>query len=211
MKKSVLIIAAIILIHTAHAQFFQIGLKGGISSSKAQVDEAFSIDNSTIQYNSGNAKLGWHIGLYTRIKISKLYIQPELLFSSTGGEIEVTEEGFSTPEVAEIDLNKLDIPVMVGFFLTKSFRIFAGPTFSYLISDEIKGTALISDIKMNYNNATIGYQAGLGFDISRITIDLKYEGNLSKLGDSVTIPGIDETFSTDLRNPQFIASVGFRF
>jgi opacity protein-like surface antigen len=211
MKKSVLIIAAIILIHTAHAQFFQIGLKGGISSSKAQVDEAFSIDNSTIQYNSGNAKLGWHIGLYTRIKISKLYIQPELLFSSTGGEIEVTEEGFSTPEVAVIDLNKLDIPVMVGFFLTKSFRIFAGPTFSYLISDEIKGTALISDIKMNYNNATIGYQAGLGFDISRITIDLKYEGNLSKLGDSVTIPGIDETFSTDLRNPQFIASVGFRF
>jgi len=211
MKKSVLIIAAVIMVHAAQAQFFQIGLKGGVSSSKAQVDEAFSIDGGTFKYETGKAKLGWHIGLYTRIQISKLYIQPELLFSSTGGEIEVTGDGISTPELAEIDLNKLDVPVMVGFFLTKSFRIFAGPTFSYLISDDIKGTDLISDIKQNYNSATIGYQAGLGFDISRITLDLKYEGNLSKLGDSVTIPGINETFSTDLRNSQFIASVGFRF
>lgn len=211
MKKNVLIIAAIILVHTAHAQFFQIGLKGGISSSKTQVDEAFSINNSTVKYKSGDAKLGWHIGLYTRIKISKIYIQPELLFSSTGGQIEVTAQGVSTPELAEIDLNKLDVPVMVGFFLTKSFRIFAGPTFTYLISDNIKGTELISDIKQNYNNATIGFQAGLGFDISRLTIDLKYEGNLSKLGNSVSIPGINETFSTDLRNPQFIASIGFKF
>lgn len=211
MKKTVLIIAAIALVTTAHAQFFQIGLKGGVSSSKAQVDEAFSIDNGTIKYETGKAKLGWHVGLYTRIKISRLYIQPELLFSSTGGEIEVTGDGISTPELAEIDLNKLDVPVMVGFFLTKSFRIFVGPTFSYLISEDIKGTELISDIRQNYNNATIGYQAGLGFDISRLTLDLKYEGNLSKLGDSVTIPGINETFSTDLRNSQFIASVGFRF
>ena len=211
MKKTILIIAAITLVTTAHAQFFSIGLKGGISSSKAQVDEAFSIDNSTVKYKTGNAKLGWHVGLYTRIKISKLYIQPEVLFSSTGGEIEVTQDGISTPEIAEIDLNKLDVPVMVGFFLTKSVRIFVGPTFSYLISDNIKGTELISDIRQNYNNATIGYQAGLGFDISRLSLDLKYEGNLSKLGDSVTIPGINQTFSTDLRNSQFIASVGFRF
>jgi len=211
MKKTILIIAAITLVTTAQAQFFQIGLKGGISSSKVQVDEAFSITEGTFKYETGKAKLGWHIGLYTRVKISRLYIQPELLFSSTGGEIEVSGDGVSTPELAEIDLNKLDVPVMVGFFLTKSFRIFAGPTFSFLISEDIKGTELISDIQQNYNNATIGYQAGLGFDISRLTLDLKYEGNLSKLGDSVTIPVINQTFSTDLRNSQFIASVGFRF
>jgi hypothetical protein len=211
MKKFILIIIAVVVVHTAQAQFFQIGLKGGISSSKMQVSELLSIDNNEFNYKTGSAKLGWHVGLYTRLKISKFYIQPELLFSSTGGEIEVTGQGISTPELAEIDLNKLDVPVMAGFFLTKSFRIFVGPTFSYLISENIKGTELISDIRQNYNNATIGYQAGLGLDISRLTIDLKYEGNLSKLGESVTIPLINETFSTDLRNPQFIASVGFRF
>ena len=211
MKRIILIIAAILFINTAHAQFFQVGLKGGISSSKAQVDELFTIDNTTVSYKTGKAKLGWHIGLYSRIKISRFYVQPELLFSSTGGEIEVSEAGITTPELAQIDLNKLDIPVMAGFFITKSFRIFAGPTFSYLISEDIKGTELISDIKQNYNKANIGYQAGLGFDVSRLTLDLKYEGNLSKLGESVTIPLIDETFSTDLRNPQFIVSVGFKF
>jgi opacity protein-like surface antigen len=208
MKKYLLILAAVVITQSAQAQFFQIGLKGGVSSSKTQVAELF---NNEINYNTGSAKLGWHLGLYTRIKISKFYIQPELLFSSTGGEIEITGQGISTPQLAEIDLNKLDVPVMAGFFLGKSFRIFVGPTFSYLISEEIKGTELISDIRQNYNQATIGYQAGLGFDISRLTIDLKYEGNLSSLGESVAIPVINETFSTDLRNPQVIASIGFRF
>ncbi len=211
MKRIILIIAAIVFVSTAHAQFFQMGLKGGVSSSKAQVDEIFTIENSTISYKSGKTKLGWHAGLYSRIKISRFFLQPEFLFSSTSGEIEITEAGLSTPELADIKLNKLDIPIMAGFYIVKSIRIFVGPTFSYLISEDIKGTELISDIKQNYNSATIGYQTGLGFDVSRFSMDLKYEGNLSKLGESVTIPVIDKTFNTDLRNPQFIVSLGFKF
>ncbi|MBR9998284.1 MAG: PorT family protein [Cyclobacteriaceae bacterium] len=210
MKKYLLIIAAVISVHTAHAQFFQLGLKGGISSSKTQVNEAFSINNATINYTTGDAVLGWHIGLYSRIKISGFFIQPEVLFSSTGGHIEITGEDINIPAIGEIDLNKLDVPVMFGFYLGNSFRIFAGPTFSYLISEDINGLELYPDVKQNYHDATIGYQAGLGIDVSRVTLELKYEGSLSALGESVTLPFINETFSTDMRNPQFIASIGLR-
>ncbi len=210
MKKIIFLLMALMITVGAEAQLFQFGLKAGVSSSKMQVDESFSIDGRDLSYNTGSAKLGWHAGIYSRIKITKLYIQPEILFSSTGGEIEVSEQGVSTPEIGEVSLNKLDIPVMVGYYVAGPLRIFVGPSFSYLISDKFEVSGL-EELEQEYNNATIGYQAGLGLDISRIIIDLKYEGNLSKLGDNVTIPGTTETFSTDLRNPQFILSVGFRF
>jgi hypothetical protein len=210
MKKYLLIIITILLVHSVEAQFFQLGLKGGVSASKAQVDEHFSAKNGNFTYHNGDATLGWHLGLYSRIKIASFFIQPEVLFSSTGGKIEISKEGIQTPEIAEIDLNKLDVPIMVGFYLGESFRIFAGPTFSYLISEDINGLELYPDLKQNYDDATIGYQAGFGVDISRFMLEFKYEGNLSTLGESVTIPATHETFNTDLRNPQFIASIGIR-
>lgn len=211
MKKYFLIFIAIIMVHSVEAQFFQLGLKGGVSASKAQVDEHFSVNNGRISYQNGDATLGWHLGVYSRIKIASFFIQPEVLFSSTGGEIEISEEGVDTPEIGEINWNKLDVPIMLGFYIGNSFRIFAGPTFSYLISEETTGLGdLYNDVEQNYNDATIGYQAGLGVDIARFMLELKYEGNLSTLGESVTIPAINETFNTDLRNSQFIASIGFR-
>ena len=39
------------------------------------------------------------------------------------------------------------------------------------------------DYEEKFNGATWGYQVGVGLDIfKKITIDVKYEGNLSKLG-----------------------------
>ncbi len=212
MKKLLLGLTALLMVHMAEAQLFTLGLKAGVSSSRTQVEESFTVEGTQVTYNTGDATLGWHIGLFGRIKITKLYVQPEVLFSSTGGEIEVTQGNVTTPEIMDVDYNKLDVPVMVGFFVIKPLRIFVGPTFSYLISEDVEGPAsLVSNVEQNYNSATVGYQAGIGLDISNLTVDLKYEGNLSKLGNSVTLPGTDEEFSTDLRNPQFILSVGYAF
>ncbi len=66
------------------------------------------------------------------------------------------------------------------------------------------------DYKEEFNGATWGYQVGVGLDLGKkITIDVKYEGNLSKLADGVKIAG--ETRSFDSRNSQFVASLGFFF
>lgn len=210
MKKLFLILSAVLVVNMAHAQLFQLGLKAGVSSSKAQVDEAFQVNGSHVTYKTGDAVLGWHIGIYSRIKIVSFFIQPEVLFSSTGGDIEITEQGVTTPDIGTLKMNKLDVPVMAGLTLGKFFRIYVGPTFSYLISENIDGKDWFSEIKQDYNSATIGYQAGIGLDISKLTIDLKYEGNLSKLGDAITIPTTNTSFNTDMRNPQIILSVGLR-
>ena len=63
--------------------------------------------------------------------------------------------------------------------------------------------------KQKYNNITLGYQAGIGLEISKLTFDLKYEGNLSRLGTGIKIG--NETYSFDNRMKQWILSVGLYF
>lgn len=202
-----------VAINQANAQFFQVGAKAGISASDIKVDAIFSGSNGeeSVFYKSGDAVLGWHLGLYSRIKISRFFLQPELLYSSTGGKIKISNDGVDFPGINEIKLNKLDIPILAGWTFGKSFRVYAGPSFSYLISGKSTFQYTKDVFKQDFTKGTIGYQAGIGFDISTVSVDLKYEGNLSAVGKSVSIPGTDISFDTDLRNPQLILSMGFRF
>jgi hypothetical protein len=213
MKRFATILLVVVAMNQTYAQFFQVGVKAGLSSSQLKVNEVFSPGDGgeSIYYKSGEAVLGWHLGLYSRIKISKVYFQPELLYSSTGGKIKVSNDGVDYPGFGEIKLDKLDIPIMAGFYVSKSFRIYVGPVFSYLISEKSVWNTTIDIFKQDFQKGTIGYQAGIGFDISLVSLDLKYEGNLGALGKSVSVPGTDIRFDTDVRNPQLMISMGFRF
>ena len=213
MKRIFTVLLVIVAINQANAQFFQLGAKAGLSSSQLKVSETFipGEDQETIYYKGGDAILGWHLGLYSRIKIWRIYLQPELLYSSTGGKIKISSDGIDFPDIGKFKLDKLDVPVMAGFYITKSFRVFTGPVFSYLISEKSTWQTTKDVFQQDFQKGIIGYQAGVGFDISTFSLDLKYEGNLSALGKSVSIPGTDLRFDTDLRNPQLILSMGFRF
>lgn len=213
MKRLMTVLLVMVAISQTNAQFFQLGAKAGLSSSQLKVSETFiqGEDQETIYYKGGEAVLGWHLGLYSRIKIWKIYLQPELLYSSTGGKIKVSSDGIDFPDVGKFKIDRLDIPVLAGFYITKSFRIYTGPSFSYVISEKSAWNTTKDVFKQDFQKGTIGYQAGIGFDISTFSLDLKYEGNLSTLGKSVSIPGTDIHFDTDLRNPQLILSMGFRF
>jgi hypothetical protein len=45
--------------------------------------------------------------------------------------------------------------------------------------------------------------------VSKISLDVRYEGSLSKLGDSFTVGGQD--FNLDARPSQWVFSLGFWF
>lgn len=213
MKRLVTILLVAAALGQANAQFFQMGLKAGLGSSKFRVNEEFTATETgeTILYRSGEAVLGWHLGLYSRIKISRFYIQPELLYASTGGKVLVSSDGIDYNGSGKFKLYEIDIPVMAGFYLTKSFRIYAGPTLSYLISEKSAWNTTIDVFRQDFQKGNLGYQAGIGFDISKVSLDLKYEGSLNALGESLSIPGTDIRFDTDLRNSQLMLSFGLRF
>ena len=201
MKKIVIIIIGICISTAGYAQF-TIGPKIGVSSSNITVDEAELV-------KSGDAKVGFHIGLFTRFG-EDFYIQPEVTFTSAGGKIDISNDNGQTyDQITELKYNKLDVPVLVGVRFGDFFRVNAGPVLSLILSQDARNVdSTVDEIQNNYNNAVVGYQAGIGVDVGNLIFDLRYEGNLSKLGDSIDIG--NESFSTNMRNNQILLSVGFK-
>jgi opacity protein-like surface antigen len=57
---------------------------------------------------------------------------------------------------------------------------------------------------------TWGFQAGIGIDVfKKLAVDARYEGSLSKYGDSFNVGGTDHNF--DARPSQWIIALGWWF
>ncbi|WP_209329789.1 porin family protein [Lunatimonas salinarum] len=175
------------------AQEFSIGPKLGISQADISVN-----GNG---FSTGDSKLGYHLGLFARLGGNSIFLQPEILYTNTGGEIQSSQN--QTQVNYSVSFNRIDVPVLFGFKLARFFRIQAGPALSFLISSEVdtnNATVPMPD----YNRATMGYQAGIGVDIANMILDFKYEGPLGKQASSIA------GFATDQRQNQLILSLGIR-
>ncbi|MFP4089277.1 MAG: porin family protein [Cyclobacteriaceae bacterium] len=206
MKRTLIVTAITFIAFTAQAQLFTIGPKIGLSSSKIRVvDDVNAI-------TSGDSEVGFHAGLFARVSVLGFYVQPEAMFTSASGSIVIPPSisAQSVESVQELTYNKIDVPVMLGAKIGPLFRVNLGPVFSFILSDDIRSGGALEEVIQDYNQANVGYQIGVGLDISKFTVDLRYENNLSALGESVTIPGTNETFSTDMRNRLIQLTLGYK-
>ena len=210
MKKLFLVLIAAMFIFTvSNAQLFTYGIKGGIGFSSLKMEDITGINDGSDVYDliTGDAVMGYHFGLQTRIKIAMILIQPELYFNAGGGTVEQVVDGGAT-ELLNVKFNRIDIPLLVGVKLGPA-RINVGPVGSFVLSESNDLTELEPDFELFTSAMTWGFQAGLGLDISKLSIDARYEGSLSSLGDSFSVGGTD--FPLDARPSQWIISVGFWF
>ena len=204
MKKLFFVIAISMIFSISNAQLLKFGIKAGANSSSFKLDEIDSPD--AILTQATDANWGFHAGVFLRIKIAMLYLQPEVYFTSMGGKYYYQDPASSAvDELKTIDMNRVDIPLLIGFKLGP-IRINAGPSGHLVLSHSTD----LEGLTANINGMTWGYQAGLGIDLfKKLTLDARYEGNLSSLGESVTIGGSD--FNTDMRTSQFLVSLGWMF
>lgn len=186
---------------------FNIGLRGGISSSQVKIDE--TVDG--IKITTGDNSFGYHVGIYTQfIFKDKFILMPELLFSNSGGEMDLSD-GTSFHEIWNLTYNRMDIPVNFGVKFLKIFRVNAGPYAGILLSADARSADINQDVKDNYKNLLWGYQAGVGVDIWRLVMDVKYEGSFgSASSNNVTDPGTGLKYDPNVRPNQWILSVGFK-
>jgi len=176
MKKILLVMAAMIISFNGFSQFFEIGPRFEVTSTKFQLKEVDAVNQALIEEASRD--LGYKVGLYSRLKIGSIYIQPEVLFTSTGGRIEYTEDiNNITSQVIDLSYNRIDVPIMLGKKFGKVFRFNLGPILTYTISDSEDLPSQISELVQSYNDGVVGYQIGIGLDIKKIRLDVKYEGN----------------------------------
>jgi len=212
MKKYILIaLIGLGLGLSVSAQVLSFGIKGGLNYSKMKFDEIKNISAASVNYNimEDESFQGFHIGVMGRLKVFNLFLQPELLFNTTGGKVLVENMGTSFKEVKTIKYNKLDLPVLLGMKIGPA-RINVGPVASVTLSSNSELQEFIPKLETLSKGATIGFQAGAGIDIlKKFSIDLRYEGGLSKLGDKLTVGG--NSYAFDSRDRKFLVSLGFFF
>lgn len=177
--------------HEAKAQSetpVHIGFKAGtnfsdLSLSKSNVDSKYS--------------LGYHAGIFTRLDISKFYLQGELLYAQKRSKIENGNFGDQ-----KVKWSSLEVPLLVGYKVLRSedvaVRIFGGGVYSYVLNDRTSVLKQVSQSFQKFDRSNIGYQVGAGVDLGRFSLDLKYEGALTN---------ISKEFK--LKPNSFQASIGF--
>lgn len=202
--KYIALITITLLVWAPGQAQIKFGIRGGINSSRVQLNE---FDNSEYTLDYKNSQVGFHFGAISQIEIARLLVQPELLFTTARTDIALTEVATGAEQFGKQAFYKLDLPVIAAIKFGP-LKVQAGPVASVLLKSK---SNLLSDndIEQNFKGVTIGYQAGLGLELTTLLLDVKYEGNLSKFGDGVTIGGQD--FSFDQRLNQIIVSIGFLF
>jgi hypothetical protein len=199
MKKIVLAFAIIASGFMAQAQMLDFGLKAGLNFSELS-------NNRTDLYSGTSSATGYLGGVYGRVGLLGFFVQPEVVYSQRKGAFTSRTDGTAVINT----LSYIDVPVLLGFKFA-FFRINAGPNFQFLAKAKQSGTDAAKDpnfSKDNYNSSTIGYQAGVGLDLLKLSLDLRYDGNFGSLGKEVTVAGQNFNYST--RASMWQLSLGFK-
>jgi hypothetical protein len=202
--KKLLLLSCFAVVMTLSAQSqIKFGVRGAVTSSTVEADKV-SANGYTIE-SVNDAKIGFQIGVVSQIQIRKLFIQPELLLSTSGGVLRVSDVNGS--RLNDQRVTKVDIPVLVGGKMGP-LRLGVGPVASIMV----KSKSDLNDYDQfddKFRKATWGYQVGAGLDVWKLAFDVKYEGNLSRWGDKVMIGNQDVSF--DRRLSQWVFGVALFF
>ncbi|MEO6174025.1 MAG: porin family protein [Flavobacterium circumlabens] len=155
----------------------EFGVKGGFNMSNLYDDSNDPDDN--------NVLYGFNAGVYATLPISDfIAIQPELLFTTKGAELKYNN-AFAEGD-AKFKLNYIELPLLVRVNVTKNFNIQAGGYASYLVSSKVTGSGdfdFEEDIDTDdLNKFDAGIAAGVGVDFSPISIGVRYNYGLTKVG-----------------------------
>jgi len=123
----------------------------------------FQSIESSAQHPDKNA--GFHLGVFGKLG-NRIYFKPSLVFTST-------KSGYND---GDFKMQKLDLPAIVGIKIIGPLSVFAGPSFQYILDSDFDGIS-INNIE---NDFSAGFNFGIGLNIKKIGIDLKYERGFSK-------------------------------
>ncbi|WP_299110003.1 porin family protein [uncultured Tenacibaculum sp.] len=179
MKKTTLILVILLACFSIQAQNtnVKLGAKTGVNLSKYTPEKRIgNIIISEYQF-----KVGYYVGAYVNFFISdKIRIQPELLYSTQGTRIiidNITLTDANGMNIATGDFEStinestISIPVVLQYFLNEKFSLEGGPQFGYIINRKETLTGSLTHenpvIEKDYDKLDIGFNIGIGFDISK--------------------------------------------
>ena len=217
MKKTFLLIAALLMMGSAAFAGggfdLAIGPKVGYQTAKLSYQKADIKSSFSNHFTAG---------LFGRVTLGRLYVQPEVLYFKTSNIFEGHVTGvesdnlFNLPTGANVNLTlnqmNLQVPVMIGVNILDldivTLRAQAGPTANFVLKSQTlydktytldgqQSEIANTTTDQNFDTKAIswGVQAGLGVDVlKRITLDINYNFGVSKMFDALNQTTLSETF-----------------
>lgn len=203
MKKTLMTLSLLAMVMVTFGSTFDLGVKASYNTTK------FSLSTSSITNGFKNGT-GINFGAFARVGGSKIYLQPELLYSSKTSTytyaVKNTLGVVTGTASSDLKLQTIQIPILLGIKLLDlklaSLRAFTGPAASFVTNGSLKN--LGSQVKDNFTSGNMAWdwQVGAGVDVLMFTLDLRYELGLTELKSVTT-----DTF----KGRTFTVSVGFKF
>ncbi|MBT1701862.1 porin family protein [Chryseosolibacter indicus] len=193
-KLSLLIVTICLAASHAYSQAeFAIGIKAGPNFA--------SLDTKASAGENYKSRTGFHGGAFALIKLSKIGIQPEIIFSQQGSKVE-----FNGADI-ESNYNYMNVPIILKLYTIAGINIQAGPQFGFITKAEetfdYNGDTTTEDIKNQLKGSDISLGLGLGWDLPfGLTIDGRYNLGLSKINDAPDRP--------EAKNQVWQFSVGYK-
>ena len=167
------------------------GIKAGLNYNANGNYIASISDNA----QNPNRNIGYHFGFFGKIG-NQFYLRPELIFTQTKSDYNSDD----------FNMKKLDLPILVGLKIIGPLHAFAGPSLQYIIDSDFDGI----EIDNIDNDFSVGLNFGVGIDLNKIGIDLRYERGFSDNEASfLNNNGID-TSRLDTRPDQLILSLSVK-
>ena len=172
---------------------FEFGVKGGLNyDSLGDVDYT---DISATDLSAGS-KTGYHIGAYGKIDLLLFYLRPEIQFTKVNS-------GFADKNIG---LSKIEAPILLGYKILGPLSVFAGPSFQYILNEDVEGTTF-TDIEENF---TVGLQIGTRISFGRLGLGVRYERGFTDNDVRILgVNGVDVESRIDTRPNQFIISASY--
>lgn len=185
MKKIVIIVLITLITSPAFAQGLDFGIKAGVNFSS--LTDASGLDNRT----------GFLAGVFLGGKLGdKLGIQADLLYSQQGAEF----------NAGDFDLNYINVPIVLKYFVTDKFHIHAGPQFGVLIDENAQTVVGTVINKIGTKETDVSGIVGAGLDLPfGLRLDGRYNFGLTD------VPDDPEKEFTKGKNSVISLSIGYSF
>ncbi|TVZ51918.1 outer membrane beta-barrel protein [Dokdonia sp. Hel_I_53] len=201
--KKVLIAVLLLSSIAATSQSSGFGIKGGLNYGSVGDLEFSSIIGSE-SYNK-ERQAGYHAGIFYKASFSGIFLQPEVLYTKINTDYESRNAG--SGQDYNFEVQKLDIPVLLGLKIVGPLNIKAGPSFQYILDTGFENTNI--DFEDPEKQFTVGYQLGIGLTLGQVGLDLRYEGAFTE-NTIISSSNIqDSGFTVDSRPSQLILSISF--
>ncbi len=175
------------------------GLRGGLNFASVGDMKSYTEDVFNSKVDS-DVKTGYHLGAWGRVAlpIVGIYVQPELNYTHL--KTEYSNNG-------EYTLDKIDIPVLAGMKILSVGRVFAGPSFQYLINDDLD----INNVKdIDSDDFTVGIQFGAGVQLGKLGADIRYDIGLNDTESNFLNEATGTNFTVDSRPSQVILGISYK-